>query len=845
MYHYCLKEFLKMKKNRLSIITLLVSTAMMMACTNTVSSSNSQTSQSSGSNSESTSVNSSNITSGVTSNDETSSPVSSASASSNHYEDGSSSSSTPSLSSSEISSSINSDSSSVNPNSSSSGDNTSSSSGNGGSSSSQPIEIEETLDDIIADFIYDFTVVIPSVNAYDLFYDVVYYYAYEQYMIIAQGYDLDGAILTDFANECLKEDETGLISQNDEEDDPLEDGYLFSDETGYLLISFYNDEGIFNLVITRNDGLSGALDVSDVDTNWYVDYVNFQGMVLVSSFPEDVIKEYLEFDNSLVLPAINVSECLISFEEGYEDEDGYYPDTFYVVLQDDNLSSCITLLSLAGFEAELIENTSVTIDWDTWDLIEYTYYTGVAYNIEKNVYVELSLDDYDNTLISFYRFDDLFVADKTTDNDWSDEEKVLMNSTLGQVMPFMQFGENYSIVAEVDEYDYTLLSLQDSYYVDLTEDYIDLLLANGFEEDSDTYLSTCYVLDNGSSYIEVFVEYYYGNYVSIYYEPSKLPNLTSLKLNETTLDIVAGASFQLKATYEPSDATHLLTWTSSNDELATVDNNGLVSINANASVNSSVTITASAVNGVSASCTFNIKENKATGVCFVDDIYSLIPGGDKVQTNYYLLPCGATSEGLVSYSVNPDTANVFCDVDGKLWANSDAVEGTTVEVKITIEGVGEATATVKVVSASVKHTLTSEFFGIKDGESRYDTYKKITDDGASYEAQAAATHGLQIRNKNEDSGVIGYCEGRTCQSITFTFDSNTYSQRKIDIYASNSPFTIEDMYDSSFAPVGTITYQQGDEDSKTQTYTFTEKYSYIGFRSDDGAIYLTSVDIVW
>ena len=105
--------------------------------------------------------------------------------------------------------------------------------------------------------------------------------------------------------------------------------------------------------------------------------------------------------------------------------------------------------------------------------------------------------------------------------------------------------------------------------------------------------------------------------------------------------------------------------------------------------------------------------------------------------------------------------------------------------------------------------------------------------------------GIQLRSKSSDSGIIGHFEGRACKSITITFDPNTEvpnKERKVDIYASNSPFTIEDMFGDSVTKVGTITF---DKNNLTQTYTFTDNYSYIGFRSADGAVYLPSIEIVW
>ena len=79
-----------------------------------------------------------------------------------------------------------------------------------------------------------------------------------------------------------------------------------------------------------------------------------------------------------------------------------------------------------------------------------------------------------------------------------------------------------------------------------------------------------------------------------------------------------------------------------------------------------------------------------------------------------------------------------------------------------------------------------------------------------------------------------------CKSITITFDSNTSSERVVEIYASVTAFDIADMYGSSVTKVGTISAS-----GNSFTYEFTDNYSYIGLRSSSGAIYITSIDIIW
>ena len=140
--------------------------------------------------------------------------------------------------------------------------------------------------------------------------------------------------------------------------------------------------------------------------------------------------------------------------------------------------------------------------------------------------------------------------------------------------------------------------------------------------------------------------------------------------------------------------------------------------------------------------------------------------------------------------------------------------------------------------------LNSEFFNL-DGTTVYSTYTATGAYGTSYEAQCAnGNNSIQIRSNNSNSGVIGHSsDSYACVSLTFTFESHTQANRKIDIYGGDEAFTIADMYGDSVTKLGDVTY-----DGETTTVSFAIPnggVEYIGFRSDSGAIYLSSVVVEW
>ena len=696
------------------------------------------------------------------------------------------------------------------------------------------------LDKIIAEFTSDLDVAVPSVAEYDLFYEVYYYYSYEQYVISAANYDT-----ANFESDYLAKftSGTGLVSLNDDSYYTVEDyGYMFGDDANNpnLTITFYTEEGVFYLTITRADGLYGTLDVSDVDTNWYVDYVNFNNFILSEEFPETDINVTLETD--LEIPSITADVYPYAVIAPYEDENGSYPLTYYVIFEGDQVQAYATLLQSKGYEVNLIENTGETINWDTFEVEEYTYYTASALDINHTISISIENDESGNTIVAFYKFSDTYTDQLTTNTDWSDEEKLLMKNTLGESLPFMKFGSGYELYDDSDE-EWTLLVLIDNYYQDLSDDFVTLLLADGYKKDSTTYTSTCYIKDNGFAYIEIFPDYYGGHYFEIYYEASKLPAVTSISFKEAIVNICAGATYQLEPIFEPAGSKSPITYQSIAYDIATIDENNVVHIDENAQVGEYAQFWAITANGKTGSIEFRIVENSVTGIKFTQENYNVVPGGAKIQPVWTTLPIGSNFLGSVDYRISAGVADGVYYENGYLWATSEATIGSTYTIYVRLNDEIEASATVTVVDPTVTHTLNQAFFDLVDGKTEYDTHTKTTSDGATYEAQCASGKGIQIRSKNSNSGIIGHFEGRTCKSITFTFHSSSNQERTINIYGSNSEFTIEDMYGSTVTNVGSVSFSNNG--TYTFTYTFTDSYSYIGFRTTNGACYLDSIVVIW
>lgn len=105
--------------------------------------------------------------------------------------------------------------------------------------------------------------------------------------------------------------------------------------------------------------------------------------------------------------------------------------------------------------------------------------------------------------------------------------------------------------------------------------------------------------------------------------------------------------------------------------------------------------------------------------------------------------------------------------------------------------------------------------------------------------------GIQLRkssNTQDKSGIVTTASGGRAAKVVVTWESGTKSGRTLNIYGSNTPYTsAADLYDTSTQGtlIGTIVCGTSTE------LVITGDYPYIGLCSDDGAIYLTQIEITW
>ena len=194
------------------------------------------------------------------------------------------------------------------------------------------------------------------------------------------------------------------------------------------------------------------------------------------------------------------------------------------------------------------------------------------------------------------------------------------------------------------------------------------------------------------------------------------------------------------------------------------------------------------------------------------------------------------------------------DIAGKAFVGwvTAAMDGTTDEAPefVTSATMGTADVTYYAVFANVtkgNHENVVDEITASDLAATSTTYTDFSGvektSAAVYAGQSAGgNNAIQLRSNNSNSGIITTTSGGKLKKVTVEWNSNTASGRTLDIYGKNAAYeAAADLYDTN---------KQGTKLGSIVKGTSTElvvdgDYSYIGLRSNSGAMYLSSISITW
>lgn len=167
--------------------------------------------------------------------------------------------------------------------------------------------------------------------------------------------------------------------------------------------------------------------------------------------------------------------------------------------------------------------------------------------------------------------------------------------------------------------------------------------------------------------------------------------VTGITLDQSSISLTPGESAQLTATVEPSDATDgSVTWSSSDENVATVDNTGKVTAVGKGEANITATTTDQ---GLSATCKVTVTI-PVTGITCDQESVSLLDGAT-VKLNFTVLPEDASNKNIKIVSSDPSVATV--DGDGTV---KGIKTGTAVITATTEDGEYSARVNVRVFFSS-------------------------------------------------------------------------------------------------------------------------------------------------
>ena len=144
--------------------------------------------------------------------------------------------------------------------------------------------------------------------------------------------------------------------------------------------------------------------------------------------------------------------------------------------------------------------------------------------------------------------------------------------------------------------------------------------------------------------------------------------------------------------------------------------------------------------------------------------------------------------------------------------------------------------------ASIADQLTRSTTGVSKGSTSYSNWsgKSVTSDAVYAGNSAGGNDAVQLRSK-DNAGIITTASGGKITKVAVVWESHTQAGRTLDIYGKNSAYSeTSDLYGSSRGTkLGSIVYGTSTE------LSISGNYAFVAVRSNDGALYLSSITFTW
>ena len=191
----------------------------------------------------------------------------------------------------------------------------------------------------------------------------------------------------------------------------------------------------------------------------------------------------------------------------------------------------------------------------------------------------------------------------------------------------------------------------------------------------------------------------------------------------------------------------------------------------------------------------------------------------------------------VTLSASALTGYVF-----KSWTLNGATVASTSSATTTFT-MGTSPVTISATfEASEGDVLNRAFTGVSSGSSTYSNWTGTGASGADYSGNSAGGNdAIQLRSNNSNSGIVTTTSGGYVTKVKVTWENHTQTARTLNVYGKNSAYSsASDLYGNNSGDlIGTIVAGTSTE------LTIPYDYKFIGLRSDEGALYLSEIQIVW
>lgn len=317
----------------------------------------------------------------------------------------------------------------------------------------------------------------------------------------------------------------------------------------------------------------------------------------------------------------------------------------------------------------------------------------------------------------------------------------------------------------------------------------------------------------------------------------QLVNITGFRANKT--ELVKGENVGTEVLNDQSDWTASYTYTSSNQNVATIAADGTIT----AVSKGTATITA-ALNIAADDENFKVGETTSASIEIevVNPSHTVIfsVNGNTDATNTFeegatiTFPTGITAVnekefvGWVETPIDNVTDEAPSFVTAATMGDSDKTYYAVFATKA-----GTAAEVTDELNRGVTGITGTSYSSWKD--------KSVTSSAVYAGNSAGGNSAIQLRSSNNNSGIVSTTSGGRVAKVEVEWNTNTAANRTINIYGSNTAYeSAADLYSNNKMGtlVGSISYDQTE-------LTFTDEYAYFGLRSNNGALYLDKVSVTW